>query len=237
MRHVKAATKLAPTKTISVCKLELCAALLGSRLARFVEKILSVKMDARYFWTDSSTVRNWIRAISANYQVFVSHRTGEIQTLTEPHEWRFVPGKMNPADAATRSELVEEAVRKCWLEGPEFLYQTEEFWPTDIPWIAVVDEIRKCKIQTAKVTEEDRPVSSWQNEQVTVSDLPALVKLEGRFLELVKRCQQEEFEEEIKRLKQKKPLKHSSRLRDLTPFLDENGLLCGARFIICLLKP
>ena len=185
VRHVKAATKLAPTKTISVCKLELCAALLGSRLARFVEKSLSVKIDARYFWTDSSTVRNWIRATSANYQVFVSHRTGEIQTLTEAHEWRFVPGKMNPADAATRSELVEEAVPKCWLEGPEFLYQTEEYWPTDVPWIAVMEEIRKCKIQTAKVTEDFRPVSSWWSARVAVEDIPVLVKLEGRFLELL----------------------------------------------------
>ncbi|XP_046450173.1 uncharacterized protein LOC124198385 [Daphnia pulex] len=83
VRHVKAATKLAPLKTVSVCKLELTAALLGVRLTRFVKQALTRKMDAHFYWTDSSTVRNWVRATSAQYQVYVSHRIGEIQTLTQ----------------------------------------------------------------------------------------------------------------------------------------------------------
>jgi hypothetical protein len=86
IQYVKAATKLAPLKTISVCKLELNAALMGSRLANFVQTALRRRCDVRYFWTDSSTVRNWVRAVSARYQVYVSHRIGEIQTLTESHE-------------------------------------------------------------------------------------------------------------------------------------------------------
>ena len=224
VHQVKAATKLAPTKTISVCKLELCAALLGSRLARFVERSLSVTVDARYFWTDSSTVRNWIRAISANYQVFVSHRTGEIQTLTEATEWRFIPGKLNPADAATRSLLTEESIPQCWLSGPEFLHLTEETWPKDIPWIVVNEEIRKCRVQTA-TTQPQPTVSSWWNVRVSVSDLPVLNKLDGPYQNHIKRCQQEAFGEDIARLKKKKALLPSSRLRALTPFLDENEVL------------
>jgi hypothetical protein len=123
VRHVKAATKLAPLKTVSVCKLELTAALLGARLARFVKEALTRKMDAHFYWTDSSTVRNWVRATSAQYQVYVSHRIGEIQTLTEAHEWRFVPGRLNPVGAATRSVLEAEAIPGYWLNGPAFLYE------------------------------------------------------------------------------------------------------------------
>ena len=58
VRLVKAATKLAPVKTVSLCKLELNAALLGARLARFVGESLTRPLTRRFCWTDSSTVRN-----------------------------------------------------------------------------------------------------------------------------------------------------------------------------------
>lgn len=133
VRQIKAGTKLAPKKTLSVPKLELNAVLLGSRQAQFVQSSLTRKLDHRYFWTDSSTVWNWIRATAAFYQTFVSHRVGEIQVLTEPSEWRFVPGRLNPADGATRSELECEAIRPDWLEGPSFLHGPEDQWPPDLP--------------------------------------------------------------------------------------------------------
>ena len=63
-------------------------------MARAIYKALNHKINIRYFWTDSSTVRNWIRATATFYQTFVSHRIGEIQTLTEPQEWRFVQGSL-----------------------------------------------------------------------------------------------------------------------------------------------
>jgi hypothetical protein len=67
--------------------------------------------------------------VSSHYQVYVSHRIGEIQTLTEPHEWRFVPGRLNPADAATRSQMEEEEIPSLWLDGPAFLHEEDPAWP------------------------------------------------------------------------------------------------------------
>ncbi len=106
VRQVRAANKLAPKKTISIPKLELNAALLGARLLRTVHSTLEPKIRRRKLWTDSSTVQNWIRATTAYYQIFVSNRIGEIQTITQPEEWRFIPEKFNPADLATRSSVV-----------------------------------------------------------------------------------------------------------------------------------
>jgi hypothetical protein len=60
--------------------------------------------------------------VSAKYKVYVSHLIGEIQTLTEANEWRFVPGKLNPVVAATRSQLEAKVVPYGWLEGPSFLF-------------------------------------------------------------------------------------------------------------------
>jgi hypothetical protein len=74
IRHVKSATRLAPLKTVSFCKLELNAALMGSRLANFVQTALRRRCDARYFWTDSSKVQNWVRAVSVRYKKYVNHR-------------------------------------------------------------------------------------------------------------------------------------------------------------------
>jgi hypothetical protein len=108
IRLVKACSKLAPKKTLSVTKLKLNAALLSSRVAAAIQGCITHPVHQRYFWTDSSTVRNWIRATASFYQIFVSNRIGEIQTLRETQEWRFVPGRLNPADAATPSPIGEE---------------------------------------------------------------------------------------------------------------------------------
>ena len=222
VHQIKASNKLAPKKTVSVPKLELNAALLGSRLARFVSSCLSKKIQSRFFWTDSSTVRNWIRATASYYQVYVSNRVGEIQTLTEPEEWRFVPGKLNPADEATRSVIEEESLSVRWLNGPEFLLQPKENWPKDLPWIAVSEEMRTSKTYISRL---EQSVSDWSYIPLDRSNLSSFLKLEGSFQELVERCQKENFSEDIQRLKNGKSLHSSSHLLQLRPFLGPDNLL------------
>ena len=63
-----AKTKLAPKKTVSVAKLEHQAALLGVRQADKVLACLASKIEKRWFWTDSSCARNWIRSPAAYYK-------------------------------------------------------------------------------------------------------------------------------------------------------------------------
>jgi hypothetical protein len=222
VRQVKATNKLAPKKTISVPRLELNAALLGARVARAVQEALPAHVKRRRFWTDSSTVRNWIRATAADYQTFVSNRVGEIQTITEEEEWRFVPGLLNPADAATRSTLDGVNFPAVWLTGPEFLMLTEKDWPTDLPWLVVKDESRTSRTLLASVPES--PVV-WTDVKIAPDDIAALSKMDGRYLELVKSCQTETFEEEIRRIRGGKNLPSSSNILALAPILDSSGIL------------
>ena len=99
-KFITAKTKMAPKKTILVAKQELQAALLGARLCNYIGKAFTRSIARRYFWTDSSFVRNWICSSIALHKPFVNHRIGEIQTLTDLSEWRFIPGKLNPSDHA-----------------------------------------------------------------------------------------------------------------------------------------
>ena len=221
VRQVKAANKLAPKKCISVPKLELNAALLGARVARSIEASLPVKITRRRFWTDSSTVRNWIRATAAYYQVFVSNRIGEIQTLTEAEEWRFVPGVLNPADAATRSTLDGDIFPSAWLSGPDFLLKPDSEWPVDLPWMAIKEELRPARTFNAT----QLATTDWSQVQVNADDVPALCKLNEDFLGLVRQCQLESFAEELRRLQKKKTLHSTSSLLALAPILGDDGLL------------
>jgi hypothetical protein len=225
VRFIKAVTKLAPLKTVSVCKLELNAGLLGARLARFVESSLTRKIAARRFWTDSSTVRNWVRALSGDYQVYVSNRIGEIQTLSDPSEWRFVPGVLNPADAATRSQLDDRAIPAWWLDGPPFLYQEETAWPQDLPWTLEKAEMRGARAHVSDVVSEKIVPFDWKTVKIAASDVPTLIRLENDYLDLVRRCQRETYPEEISRLERGKVIRPTSPLQPLTPFLDADKVL------------
>jgi len=58
------------------------------------------------------------------------HRVTEIRDLSSTLNWRFCPGKENPADIPSRgckgSELVNNAK---WWNGPSFLVESPEKWP------------------------------------------------------------------------------------------------------------
>ena len=72
----------------------------------------------------------WIRGHSRSFKPFVANRVGEIQTMTNPYQWRYVPTKDNPADHLTRG--LTASVLTCseqWWKGPEFLHMAEEEWP------------------------------------------------------------------------------------------------------------
>ena len=44
----------------------------------------------------------WIRGRSRQFKPFVANRVGEIQSNTDPEQWRYVPTGMNPADILSR---------------------------------------------------------------------------------------------------------------------------------------
>ena len=62
----------------------------------------------------------------------MAHRVGEIQSCTNPEQWRYISTAHNPADMLSRGMKATELVDCCtWWRGPQFLTQSEETWPVN----------------------------------------------------------------------------------------------------------
>ena len=101
-RLVVTKTRVTPIATTSIPRLGLMAAVLGLRLTESVSRDLNSSMSEAVFWSDSMNVPWWIRGRSRKFKPFVANRIGEIQSLTNPKQWRYVPTNANPADFLTR---------------------------------------------------------------------------------------------------------------------------------------
>lgn len=128
-------TRVAPMKITSVPRLELMAAVIGARFAKFIIENHDIKISQKYYWSDSKTVLSWINSDHRKYQQFVAFRITEILELSSIKDWRWVPSKQNVADDGTKwSKIPKISDSSRWLKGPDFLYQPEDNWPkTDAP--------------------------------------------------------------------------------------------------------
>ncbi|XP_070854777.1 uncharacterized protein [Drosophila suzukii] len=111
-------------------RLELQAAVLGTRLMNTVKEKHSVDISQTVLWTDSKTVLRWIGSTHRRYNQFVGNRVAEILKSSKVSQWRWVPTADNAADDATRSQNnADLSPESRWLSGPAFLRQPVSGWP------------------------------------------------------------------------------------------------------------
>lgn len=243
---VSSKCRVAPVKYVSVPRLELQAALIGSRLAETLINEHRIKTVKKYMWCDSATVLHWIRNDRRTYKAYIAHRLGEIDEYTQMKDWRYIPTKMNVADAATREFCEVETLENEWLYGPAFLYEDESLWPleADVQLAEVSNMDLEC-INTLRVTPiclpavpEPSRFSSWlrilRSTCVVLSFIEKCKKLTGDVdgaimgraeVLLLKYSQMKSFPEDIENLQKKKALDKKSKLLTLSPFIDDDGVL------------
>ena len=153
---LQAKSRIAPVKRPTIPRMELIAALVGSRLAAFVKDSLRLNGVREYYWSDSTTVIAWI-CNNDEWGTFVGNRVREIRQLTGQDAWRHVPGAMNPADLPSRGCSASKLVQLSWWEGPKWLKLEEDSWPADMlqrDWEEVNSE-RKKSVTVATMTNKE----------------------------------------------------------------------------------
>ncbi|XP_036325128.1 uncharacterized protein LOC118738311 [Rhagoletis pomonella] len=243
----------APTKPMTIPRLELQAAVLGVRLSQLILEEHNLECT-RILWSDSTTVISWLNSENRRYKPFVAHRIAKILAVTQPCDWKWVPTSANVADDATRhSRHIDLSETSRWFKGPEFLSLGVEDWPKHST------ETTTAETTTETTTEElsPRPMlilfnstifnfnrfssynrlkrsTAWvlgfvnrsrrKNSPVEFYGLSAS-KVNAAEKLLCRVAQEATFPAEITALRVGQPLGSDSTINNLAPFIDDEKIL------------
>ena len=247
---VTAKTKFAKLKPPTVPNLELCGAVLLTKLLINTAAVLEIPKEHWHAWTDSAIVLAWLDGRPREMKTFVYNRVSFIMQATFPQTWQHVPTAENPADCASRGMMPKELLNHTlWWNGPVWLSQD----PIPLPkqprrrTLITSEEISIHVIhQHSSVATDVGNRSS--NYHTTLSIAAWCLRFCQRIKDgrptpdnrtkhltgaeitaaehwLLREAQARAYPKERKALQQKEQLPKSSRLRALAPLLDEEQLL------------
>ena len=127
-------SRVAHTKSITLPKLELMAAVMAARLANFVKSSLDNYdlSSTTHLWTDNQIVLYWIYKQTSS-KPFIHLRVTEIIESFPSTKWSYTPTSENPADLLTRGVSTQLLLTsQLWSHGPRWL-TSESRWPKWLP--------------------------------------------------------------------------------------------------------
>lgn len=233
--------RVAPTKIVTIPRLELTAAVTSAAVSNMLREELELKIDEEYYWTDSQVVLGYINNEARRFHVFVANRVQRIRETTDIRQWHYVDTRENPADHASRGLKVAELINSNWLSGPKFLWEreiainqaTSELLVGD-PEVRITQVLKTEAVRQFDIQEHLSRFSRWTTAVNVIARIQRLAKriktteplnVEERrqaTLTLIMLAQQDAFQEELNMLSQKAGnLPCNSQLYQLDPFLQD----------------
>ncbi len=124
-----AKARVLPLRGLTIPRAELSAAYMLAKLLSYCSSILDIRSITA--WSDSSIVLCWLRKSPNSLNTFVANRVNNIHQLVPNAQWRHVSSSSNPADMLSRGLPAKVLIKSdLWWEGPPWIKQPQQLWPT-----------------------------------------------------------------------------------------------------------
>lgn len=253
---IQAKARVAPVKNLSIPRLELQAAVTGSQIAKKITEEIGIKIETRHFWTDSTCVLSWINTKEKLCSYVGSRITKILETSSSESWHWVPSDLNAADRATKMSNEVDFSNGSIWLNGPTFLKECSlpNFTPPpnseeSIFLISSEFDPEQNNISDVKEIELPLPdVTRFSNYNRLIRATAFVVKMiknlkvskKERPSELIinvhdidearklwyKKVQWDSYSKDICDLRKFGFVKKSSQLYQLSPYLNDEGILC-----------